>query len=320
MSKGSVQSVVPVPPRVKPVAAWKGYRYHGRTVDAQTVQWQANLLYLEGSSWKSVADRYTYVSARFDGWTTEPAMRPFHAANVAHGHGEYRVRETLTWLKPIGNGQHRDGWITEHAKTYTYGYDTTKRGYCGDLPPTCTNPADVTAYAGQSLVVPLSNATDPDGDPLAAGAFKVTNGTTAVDGVANPAKKGGGIRLTTTQALGGQTLNVSYTVHDPAGAASSRCSFALTVTPAFREKALSDTATWSDYHSAGGTAGPPIKAKQSVIVDCWVHGKQSADNDTYWYRIVQKPWSDGYYAPADNFNNGATDGTTVAVDPDVPAC
>ena len=82
--------------------------------------------------------------------------------------------------------------------------------------------------------------------------------------------------------------------------------------------------TWSDYLTAGGSAGPPISAFASVQVTCAVSGFQVADGNTWWYRIASSPWNNGYYASADAFyNNGATSGSllgTPFVDPVVPVC
>lgn len=320
LSGGRVDTVTVNRPQVKPVPGWRGYRYHGRTIVAQNVVWQATLLYQEGTAWKSVADRYTYVAAKFGQWTREPALKPFRASGVDHGRGHYRVRETLTWLKPTGSGQQRDGWVTQHVKHYVYPYTKDPRGDCSDAAPACTNPAALTMYAGQALTVPLATTvTDPDGDPTSLVGATATANDQPIDGFV-ASRRGDKLLLTATSKQANDTVTVSYRAADAAGARSAPCSFAVTVTPAWRERAGEATDTWSDYKTAGGTAGKAILKDERVSVDCWVTGKQADDKDNYWYRLVGKPWNDGYYAPADAFFNGGKTLHSVAYDPRVPEC
>jgi hypothetical protein len=82
--------------------------------------------------------------------------------------------------------------------------------------------------------------------------------------------------------------------------------------------------TWTDYLDAGGTAGSTIPTDTTVQISCKVQGFQVQDGDTWWYRIAQSPWDNGYYASADAFfNDGQTSGSlsgTPFVDPNVPDC
>ena len=82
--------------------------------------------------------------------------------------------------------------------------------------------------------------------------------------------------------------------------------------------------TWTDYTSAGGSAGPQIGANQTVVIACKLTGFRVADGNTWWYRIASAPWSGNYYVSADAFyNNGATSGSLIGtpfVDPAVPDC
>jgi hypothetical protein len=86
----------------------------------------------------------------------------------------------------------------------------------------------------------------------------------------------------------------------------------------------SGSGTFTNYLNAGGTLGPGIGAYQTVQVSCKIQGFRVADGNTWWYRIASAPWSNQYYAPADNFyNNGATGGSlhgTPFVDSNVPNC
>jgi len=83
-------------------------------------------------------------------------------------------------------------------------------------------------------------------------------------------------------------------------------------------------ATWTDYASAGGIAGPQIAAQATVQISCKVTGFRVADGNTWWYRIASAPWNDGFYVSADAFYNGAPTGGTLVgtpfVDPAVPDC
>jgi hypothetical protein len=97
-----------------------------------------------------------------------------------------------------------------------------------------------------------------------------------------------------------------------------------TTAPAQAETAGGVTATWTDYRSGGGTAGPPIPTGQTVEIACAVQGLPVANGNTWWYRIASAPWSGQFYASADAFyNNGQTSGAllgTPYVDASVPAC
>lgn len=65
------------------------------------------------------------------------------------------------------------------------------------------------------------------------------------------------------------------------------------------------TNTFTNYHNASGV-GPKVAAGQWVQVSCKVYDPtiQSVNPDGYWYRIATSPWSNQYYAPANNFLNG----------------
>jgi hypothetical protein len=82
--------------------------------------------------------------------------------------------------------------------------------------------------------------------------------------------------------------------------------------------------TWSDYYSAGGTAGRQIESNRTVQVSCKVQGYQVPDGNTWWYRLAESPWNNGFYATADAFyNNGQTTGSLIGTpffDPNVPIC
>ncbi len=82
--------------------------------------------------------------------------------------------------------------------------------------------------------------------------------------------------------------------------------------------------TWTNYVSAGGSAGPTIAGGQTVQIVCRLTGFRVADGNTWWYRIASSPWNGAYYVSADAFyNNGQTSGSltgTPFVDPAVPGC
>jgi hypothetical protein len=82
--------------------------------------------------------------------------------------------------------------------------------------------------------------------------------------------------------------------------------------------------TWTDYNSAGGTAGSRLPSNATVQIACKLTGFRVADGNTWWYRIASAPWNNGFYVSADAFyNNGATSGSLVGtpfIDPAVPDC
>jgi hypothetical protein len=82
--------------------------------------------------------------------------------------------------------------------------------------------------------------------------------------------------------------------------------------------------TWTNYVTAGGTAGPPLASNETVQIACKTIGFEVADGDTWWYRIASSPWNGAYYVSADAFyNNGQTSGSlqgTPQVDPTIPNC
>ncbi len=82
--------------------------------------------------------------------------------------------------------------------------------------------------------------------------------------------------------------------------------------------------TWTDYNSAGGQQGPTVGGGATIAIACKIQGFRVADGNTWWYRIAQTPWNNGYYVSADAFyNNGATSGSlrgTPFVDYNVPDC
>jgi hypothetical protein len=84
------------------------------------------------------------------------------------------------------------------------------------------------------------------------------------------------------------------------------------------------TATWTDFVTAGGSAGATIPSQTSVNVACRIGGFEVADGDTWWYQIASAPWNSSYYASADAFyNDGQTSGSlhgTPFVDSSVPVC
>jgi hypothetical protein len=68
--------------------------------------------------------------------------------------------------------------------------------------------------------------------------------------------------------------------------------------------------TWSNYQTAGGTAGPSLAANQTVGITCRIQGFTVSDGDNWWYEIGSSPWNNQYYVSADAFyNNGATSGS-----------
>jgi hypothetical protein len=85
-----------------------------------------------------------------------------------------------------------------------------------------------------------------------------------------------------------------------------------------------NASTWTNYTNAGGSQGPTIPAHATVQIGCKLQGFRVADDNTWWYRIVQSPWNGNYYVSADAFyNNGATAGSlhgTPFVDPAVRDC
>jgi len=84
------------------------------------------------------------------------------------------------------------------------------------------------------------------------------------------------------------------------------------------------TNTWSDYLTAGGTAGQQIPLNFTVKVTCKIIGFRVADGNTWWYQVASAPWGNSFYASADAFyNNGETSGPlagTPFVDTNVPSC
>jgi uncharacterized protein YdeI (BOF family) len=84
------------------------------------------------------------------------------------------------------------------------------------------------------------------------------------------------------------------------------------------------TNTWTNYTNAGGSQGPSISSRQTVMIACRLQGFAVADGNTWWYRISSSPWSNSYYASADAFyNNGATSGSLIGTpyyDPNLPIC
>lgn len=106
---------------------------------------------------------------------------------------------------------------------------------------------------------------------------------------------------------------------------SSETSSVSTTPTGWPETAGNFANTWTDYHSAGGAAGPIIPKGYTVIISCRVVGFAVADGNTWWYRISSPPWNDQYYASADAFYNapGLTAGPLSAgpfVDESVPEC
>lgn len=85
----------------------------------------------------------------------------------------------------------------------------------------------------------------------------------------------------------------------------------------------SGSGTFTDNTNAGGP-GPRIDPGATVQVTCRTQGFAVADGNTWWYLIASSPWSNQYWAPADNFyNNGQGSGTlagTPFVDEAVPSC
>ena len=94
--------------------------------------------------------------------------------------------------------------------------------------------------------------------------------------------------------------------------------------PGFNETVGGDAHTWTNHTNAGGTEGPLIPAFTTVAIACKLPGFKVADGNTWWYRVLQAPWSNQYYVSADAFyNNGQTSGSlrgTPFVDPVVPDC
>lgn len=92
----------------------------------------------------------------------------------------------------------------------------------------------------------------------------------------------------------------------------------------FTETTGGASRTWSDYKTAGGTAGLALGPQQSIQVSCRVRGFVVPDHDPWWYRIESSPWDGKFYATSDAFyNNGATSGPLdngVVVDEQVPEC
>ena len=92
----------------------------------------------------------------------------------------------------------------------------------------------------------------------------------------------------------------------------------------YPETAGDGTATWSNYTTAGGTAGAYINSGETVQVTCKVAGLQEAVGNAYWYEIASSPWNNAFYAPTNYFyNDGQTSGTLndlTLVDPKVPNC
>jgi hypothetical protein len=82
--------------------------------------------------------------------------------------------------------------------------------------------------------------------------------------------------------------------------------------------------TFTNYINAGGTLGQRVGAYQTIQVSCRLTGWTAPDGDNWWYRVDSSPWSNTFYAPADNFyNNGQTSGSlsgTPFVDTKVPLC
>lgn len=106
-------------------------------------------------------------------------------------------------------------------------------------------------------------------------------------------------------------------------------SLLATSSPAMADQTYNETTggaanTWTDYNSAGGTAGPRIAANQTVQIACKLAGFRVQDGNTWWYRIASTPWNSSFYVSADAFyNNGSTSGSllgTPYVDSAVPDC
>jgi serine/threonine protein kinase len=108
------------------------------------------------------------------------------------------------------------------------------------------------------------------------------------------------------------------------GSTSGSTSTASAGTTTNTETAGEAAATWSNYTTAGGTAGAEISSGETVQVTCKVVGLQETTGNAYWYKIASSPWNDAFYAPTNYFyNNGQTSGTlssTTLVDSKVPDC
>lgn len=131
-----------------------------------------------------------------------------------------------------------------------------------------------------------------------------------------------GAPSTHSRSTGGATK--TPTASKPTSTARPTPSPTLPTVTAYRETTGSLTHTWSDYVTAGGTAGWSIPAYTTVKIECAVIGFKVADGNTWWYRIAAPPWNGDFYASADAFyNNGQTSGSlhgTPFVDPLVPRC
>lgn len=81
--------------------------------------------------------------------------------------------------------------------------------------------------------------------------------------------------------------------------------------------------TFANFSNESGV-GTRIGGLATILVSCKTTGFALPNGNNWWYRIAQSPWSDQYYAPADNFyNNGHTSGSlagTPYMDANVPNC
>jgi hypothetical protein len=119
-----------------------------------------------------------------------------------------------------------------------------------------------------------------------------------------------------------------FTVDNKTGSSPTLDPGPGTITPpaqsTFPETAGGYANTWTDYRSAGGTAGPGITSGQTVQVRCRREGFRVSSGNTWWYLLASSPWNDGFYATADAFyNNGQTSGTLIGTpffDPQIPLC
>jgi hypothetical protein len=74
----------------------------------------------------------------------------------------------------------------------------------------------------------------------------------------------------------------------------------------------------------GSIPSPSVSPYQTIQIACRLTGFQVADGNPWWYRIAQSPWSNTFYASADNScNDSQTSGSLVGtpwVDTNIPRC
>jgi serine/threonine-protein kinase len=142
----------------------------------------------------------------------------------------------------------------------------------------------------------------------------------------------GGIQPTTTStssstltptAVGVGTPTPTAT-HAPLPTATHAPTPTNTPLPQYHETTSgTGSGTFTNYTNAGGTVGPRVNPYTTIQITCRLTGFAVADGNTWWYLIAQSPWSNQFYASADNFyNNGQTSGppNSVFVDTNVPLC